>query len=153
MGSPLAAAETRPSYDEGDDVVILVQERARLGHAERYGHGVGGVARDKSVVLALVGLREAGEPTVLAQRVKALPTPGDDLVRVALVPHVEDQTILRRVVHAVQRDRQLNGAEIGGQVPAGLRDLFDQKVPQLRAQGLQLLVVQVFDVIGRVNSL
>src|SRR5687768_17724944 len=51
----------------------------------------------------------------------ALPisTAGEDLVAVRLVAHVPDQPVDRRVEDVVQRDGELDRAQVRGQVPAG----------------------------------
>jgi hypothetical protein len=66
-------------------------------------------------------------PPVHAQRSHASRRPVRYLVRIALVADVPDQPVFRRVEDVVQGDGQLDGAEIGRQVAAGLRDRFDEK--------------------------
>ena len=46
---------------------------------------------------------------------------GQDLVRIGLVADVPDDAVVRRVEDVVQRDRQLDRAEVRRQVAAGLR--------------------------------
>ena len=73
---------------------------------------------DEGVVFALSGLGEAGEAAELPQGVKQRLPAGEGLVDVALVAHVEHQTVLRRVEHPVDGYRQLHHAQIGRQMPA-----------------------------------
>ena len=55
------------------------------------------------------------------RRVRKLLTPaGQNLMGVALMAHVEHQPVSRRVEHAVDGHRQLDRAEVGGQMPARL---------------------------------
>ena len=89
------------------------------------------MSRDKGVVPALIGFREAREAAVLTQGIEAVSPPGDDLVGIALVSHVKDDPVLFGVIDAVQRQRQLHGAEIGRQVPAGFGYGLHQKAAQL----------------------
>ena len=49
---------------------------------------------------------------VLAEGTEAVPPAGYDLVDIALMADVKNHTVARCVVHAVQRDGQLHGAEI-----------------------------------------
>ena len=92
----------------------------------------------EGVVLALVALREARQAEVLAQRRHALAAAGQDLVRIGLVADVPDDAVVRGVEHVVQRDRQLDGAEVGRQVAAGFRDRFEQELAQFVGQRGQL---------------
>ena len=87
---------------------------------------------DEGVMLALPWLGKAGEPAELPQSGKQLPPSGKGLVDVALVAHVEHQTVLRRVEHPVDGHRQLDRAEVRGQMPARFRHIFQQKFTQLR---------------------
>ena len=90
IGKPAAEGTVT---DEGDDAVILAQERARLGHAQRHRDRVGGMSGDKGVVHAFARLGKAGDAAKLTQRGKLLPPPGEDLVTIALVSHVEHQPV------------------------------------------------------------
>jgi hypothetical protein len=79
---------------------------------------------------------------VHAQRAHALAAAGQHLVRIALVADVPDQAVFRRVEDGVQGDGQFDGAEVGRQVAAGLRDRVDQEGAQFGRQLRQLLAVQ-----------
>ena len=65
---------------------------------------------------------------------------------VALVAHVEHQPVPGRIKHPVDGHCQLHCPQVGGQVPAGLGHMLHQELPQLPAQGLQLVPVQGFHV-------
>ena len=75
---------------------------------------------DKSVVTALIWLREAGNSAVLAQCGEAIAPPGQDLMGVALMPDVKNDAIRSGIVNAMQRNGELNRAQIGREMPAGL---------------------------------
>ena len=104
--------------DQGQHLIVLMQQRPGPCHAQGHGHGVGGVAGDEGIMGTLPRLGEAGEAVQLAQGAKQLPPPGEGLVDIALVSHVEHQTILRRVEYPVDGHRQLHHAQIGRQMPA-----------------------------------
>ena len=104
--------------DQCQHLIVLMQQRPGPCHAQGHGHGVGGVAGDEGIVGAFPRLGEAGEAAQLAQGAKQLPPPGEGLVDVALVAHVEHQTVLRRVEYPVDGYRQLHHAQIGCQMPA-----------------------------------
>ena len=146
------AAGERAVADEREHGIVPVQKRARLGHAERHGDGVGRMARNERVMLALVWLREAGESLILPQRREPLPPTGQNFMRVALMPHVEHQPVARRIEHTVDGHRQLDRTEIGRQMPARPGDIFQQKFTQLCAKKLRLRVIQRFDIVGVTNG-
>ena len=75
----------------------------------------------------------------LAQPLEALDPAGEHLVHVGLVPGVEDDRLARRAEHPVQGDGQLDAAEVGAEVAAGLRDAADQRVADLCGQGGELV--------------
>ena len=58
------------------------------------GHAAPGVSGHEQVVLALAGVREPHEPALGADRVEPVVPPGDELVRVDLVPGVPDEPVL-----------------------------------------------------------
>ena len=60
-------------------------------------------------------------------------------MRIGLVPDVPDQEVARGVEEVVQGDRQLDRAEVRGEVAAGLRDRADDLVAQLVGELRQLL--------------
>ena len=88
----------------------------------------------KGVAGALLALRETAHAPVLAQVVKAVPAPGQQLVRVGLMSHVPYQLILREVKCEVERHGQLHNPEVRGEMPACPADLFDQELPDLLCQ-------------------
>ena len=85
----------------------------------------------EGVVLALVAARKAGDAAELAQRGHALAPAGQDLVRIGLVAHVPDQPVVRRVEDVMQRDRELDRAEVRRQMAAGLRHALEDELAQL----------------------
>ncbi len=100
-----------------------------MGHAER-------------VVLRLMAHGKPGDAAVLAQRAEALAASGEQLVAVRLVPDVPDDAIFGRVVHAMDRDGDLHGAERCPQMAAGPRDRLDDLFADLAAQRAQLLRIE-----------
>ena len=139
--------------DQRDHVVILAPEGPGAGHAEGDGDRVGSVPGDKSVVDRFTGLGKARNAPVLAEAGKAVAAAGEDLVRIALVPDVKNEPVPRRVVDAVDRQRQFDRTEIGREMSAGFGDALDLKLTELVTEGMELVMIQLFDVIGRLNSL
>ena len=85
----------------------------------------------EEVVLALVLVREPAHATCLAQQSKALATPSQHLVHIALVRHIEHEPIAAEVKDAMQSHRQLDDAQVRTQVPAGLLHTAQQELTRL----------------------
>ena len=145
---PLKAqsAAQRPVADDRHHLVVPVQQRPRPRHAQRHRHRVRGVPGHKGVVLALVGLGEPRQSSELPQRAEQLPPPGQRLVYVALVSHVQYQPVAGGVEHPVYGHRQLHRTQVGRQVPAGAGHLLHQKPPQLLAQLRRLFLRQTLHI-------
>ena len=109
------------------------------------------MAGAERVVLALGALGEAGQAALLAHGAHALAPAGQDLVRIGLVADVPDQAVVRRVEDVVQRDRQLDDAEAGAEMPAGARDRVDEIGAQLVGDLPELALLQRAEVGGRID--
>ena len=57
---------------------------------------------------------------------------------IGLVPYVEDELVLGRVVHGMQAHDELHGAQARAQVPRILRAALHHVLTDLRAQLLKL---------------
>ena len=100
------------------------------------------MADAKGIKLAFAALGKSRHAAVHAQSGHAFAAAGQYLVRVSLVADIPDQAIFRRVEDVMQRDCQLDSAEIRRQMPAGARDRVDKKIAQLFRQLRQLLAIQ-----------
>ena len=96
------------------------------------------MADAKGVVFRLFPLGKAGQAVFHAHGVHARAPAGEDFVRISLVAHVPHQAVVRGVEHIVQRHGQLDAAQVGGKVAAGLADRLHQKLAQLARQLRQL---------------
>ena len=74
-----------------------------------------------AIVFAFRAQHESVEPARLANRLKPVKPPGEDLVNIGLVADVEQQLVLGRIKNRVQRQREFHHAEVGAKVSAGLR--------------------------------
>ena len=74
--------------------------------------------RGEGVERALAGVEEGRDPALLPQGVHPGPAPGEQLVRVGLMPDVEDQVVLGRVEDPVEGDDELHRAQRGAEVAA-----------------------------------
>ena len=121
----VAAPRARPARRRV--VLQLVGDR----HAERGRDRRARVADAEGVVLALGAARKRGEPAVALDGVQPVAPAGQHLVRVGLVADVPHQPVVRRVVHVVQREGELDGAEARREMTAHLAHGLDQVAPQL----------------------
>ncbi len=112
-----AAGERRIARD-GHHVLVRPRPVARHRHAERRRERSARVPRPVAIVLALRAQQEPVQPLVLPHRVEPLAAPRENLVHVALVAHVENEFVRRRVKHPVQRDGQLHHPQVRPEVAA-----------------------------------
>ena len=100
------------------------------------------MADAKGVVGAFTAPREGGKTAFLAQAGHLFAAPGEDLVRVGLVADIPQQAIVRGVVDVMQGNGQLDYAQAGTKMAAGLAHAPQQEGPQLVGQLAQLALVQ-----------
>ena len=109
--------------------------------------------RAERVVLALVALGEAGQATALAQGTHAVASPCQDLVRIALVANIEDQLVIGRIEHGMDRHGELNDAEARSKVPTGHRDNINDFLADLLRNLFQFRPRPAFEVVGRIDRI
>ncbi len=131
---------------------IAAAQVARHGHAERGGKRGAGVAGAVAIVLAFGAEQKAVQALVLPHGVEALAPAGEHLVDVALVAHVEDEFVLRRVENAVQRDGQFHDAEVRPEMAAGLGEDSDQFVAHLLSEKRQIFFLDSLHVRRGLNG-
>jgi hypothetical protein len=100
-----------------------------------------------------MGLGKARDAAVLTQRAKIFSSSREDLVGVALMPHVKNQPIPPGIIDPMQGDCQLHDAQIGRQMAAGFGYAPDQAFPDLGAQRLQSVLRQFFYVFRTIDFL
>ena len=84
---------------------------------------------------------------------EAVSPAGEQLMHIALMAYVPDDTILRRIEDPVQRHGQLHDAQIGGQVSTVLGYGADDRLAQLSAEGLELRLLHEFQVRRRLHTI
>ena len=150
---PAHAAGERAVTDNRNHVPVAV-----AGQFEGFGHTVGvgqrrrGMAGLDPVVIALSPRRIARQTALHPQGVEVSGAPGQHLVHISLMTGVEDDRVVGRVEHAVQRQGEFHHTEVGPQVATGRRDLMDQKLADLHRQFCQLILGKVLQ-IGRAADL
>ena len=70
------------------------------------------MARAEGVVLALLALEEAADAARLLERGEPVAPPGEDLVRIRLVPDIPDDRLARRIEGGEQGNRQFDHAKV-----------------------------------------
>ncbi len=147
-------AGQRPVADDRDHgPVRLAAQLVRLGQAVGVGQAGGGVRVLHQVVLGLGLARVAGQPAALPQRAELRDPAGQQLVHVGLVPGVEDDLVLRRVEDPVDRDRELDHAEVRAEVATGPGGRLDQQVPDLPGKAGELVLAESLQVLRAFDAL
>jgi hypothetical protein len=147
------AGAHRAVADHRDRVALRPLVARGDRHAERRRDRRRRVRGAERVELALRAAREARDPAVLPQVRHALAPAGEDLVRVGLVADVPHQAIVGRVEHVMQRDGQLDRAEVRAEMSARLRDRLQQVPAQFDGQLLQLGAIESPQVSRRSHAL
>ena len=136
----------RAIADHRDRLVRPLAELVGHGKAECGGDRGRAVRRPERIIFALGALGETTKAAGLTQRADTVPASGQNLVRIALMADIEDQPVVRRVEHIMDRRGQLDHAEPRPQMAAGdgyridhFRAQFITKLPQL--VGLELAQV------------
>src|SRR5690606_19170044 len=111
------------------------------------------VARLENVVLGLVAAEEAREPALLLDRVEPVVAAGQDLVRVALVAHIPDQSVPGGVEGIVQRDREFYHTQVRREMTADLADHIDQPFPYLAGEFRELIGREPAQILRRGNPI
>ena len=105
----------------------------------------------EAVVFTFRAPDKARQAVFLAQRPNAVAPFGQDFVRVRLVPHVPDQTVIRRVEHAMQRHRQLDDAQTSTQVTTRAAHCINQLSAQFFGHLWHLRRIQSAQVVRAVD--
>ncbi|KAG1252318.1 hypothetical protein G6F65_017972 [Rhizopus arrhizus] len=101
---------------------------------------------------AEMDVEESRDPAFLAQPRHAGAASRQDLVRVGLVAHVPDDPVMRRVEHLMQRQRELDRAQVGRQVPARFGYRLQHEAAQFVRKLLQLATIQALEVCRGLNA-
>ena len=104
-----------------------------------------------AIVFAFGAQGESVEAVRLADGVEPVLAAGEQLVDVALVAHVPDKLVLRRAEDLVQRDGELDHAQVGAEVAAGFGQGVDQFLANLFGQLLALFEREFLYVFRAVN--
>ena len=119
-----------------------------FGPCDADGDREGGVAvpGDKSIVNALIRVWETRKAVQLPQGAEALVPSGQQFVGVALMAHIENERIPGGLKDAMERDRQLDCAEVGSKMSARFGYAVQQELTNFPAELLDLRTVQALQV-------
>ena len=111
------------------------------------------MAGAEGVVRAFAAVEKTGGAAGLAELAEKLAAAaGEEFVHVALVGDVEDKLVGRRIEDAVQRDRELDDAEIGADVAAVAGRDGDEFLADFLGELRQLVGAEGFDVGGAADA-
>ena len=99
--------------------------------------------RAERVILALRAFGEARKTAALTDGADPVAPTGNDFMRIALVAHIPDEAIIRRVEDVMDRSRQLNNAKPCAQMPAGHRHCVNHLSAQLIGELAQLRFLEL----------
>ena len=135
--------------DDGNVVVLaLVEHGLTDRHALSGGDTGGGMAGTEGIVFGFLALAETGNATELTELFESVASPGQHLVRVALMTDVPDDVVVGHVKDVVQGDGQLDDAEGRTEMAAGFGNGLDDLPPELVGELLQILHAKVLHVGG-----
>ena len=141
-------AGERTVADDADHLAGLAAELASGGEAERVAQPGRRVRVLHEVVLRLAPRGVSAQSALLAQRLELEHPAREHLVDIGLVPGVEDDRVLRAVEHAVHRNRELDDAEVGAEVPARPGDRADEHLSDLSAEAGEVFGSEPAQVLG-----
>ena len=98
------------------------------------------MADAEGVVFAFLASRKWSEAVFLLDRGDPVATTGQDLVWVALVADIPDQTIIWRIKQVVQGDGQLNHAQACAEMTARTGHRLDQVITNLACDFAELML-------------
>src|SRR5437867_8936515 len=99
-----------------DNVFIATAQIAPNSHAEPSGKRRAGMTGAVAIVFAFRAQKKTVKSPELAHRGKTIESPGKHFVDIALMAHVHNKAVARRIEHTVQRNGQLDHTEIRSQM-------------------------------------
>ena len=135
--------------DHGNRIAPIAAQIARHRKAQSRTDRGAGMARAEGVIGAFGPFREPRQPAAHAQGTDAVAPPGQDLVGIALVAHVPDDLVARRIEHRMQRHGQFHHAQARAQMPAGDADRADRLGAQFVGKLAQFAIAQRLEVRGQ----
>jgi hypothetical protein len=105
----------------------------------------------KGVIGTFLTPQERMETVLLPNARHLIPSSGQNLVRICLMPHIPDNLIKGGVIHIMESNGKLHDPETGGQVPAGAAHGVNKKLPKLLCQNGKLFHRELTEILRRIN--
>src|SRR5260370_24467748 len=131
--------------DDGHYVFIAAATVTRRANSERSRKSGARMSGAVAVMLALGAHRKAAQAPRAADGAKAVPPVGQQFVHIDLMAYVPDKFVLRRLESVMERDGQLDHAQIRAEMAAIPGQAFDEFQANLLRQLLELLQCQFLD--------
>ena len=147
------AGAHRAVTDHGDAAPRAVLHLVGHGKAQRSRNRGRAVRSTERIVFAFRALGEAAEPAALAQGADTVAAPGQDLVRIALVPDVPHQLVFRRIENIVDRRGQFDHAQTRSQMATGLADRVDHFGTQFVGELPQLVLAELAEIVWGIDRI
>ena len=106
----------------------------------------------EKVIVRLTRIGEACDAVFLSQPGEQGESTGEQLVRVALMAHVEKKTVMAEIKYVVQRDRKFHNPDIGSEMAPGLHDLITDCLPDVPSQFGELIDGQFSEINGTLDG-
>ena len=145
------AAAQRTVSDDSNDIAFFAFQVTAFGQSSGQADRGGGMADDEMVVCAFRRLGVARHVVVFFRIEISLFPSGQHLVGIALVGHVEDNLVFRRVEHVMQGDGGFHHAEVRTEMAAVVAQAVQQCFAHFSAQQVEFFQRQFFHVFRRVD--
>ena len=145
------SAAQRTVSDDSNDIAFFAFQVTAFGQSSGQADRGGGMADDEMVVCAFRRLGVARHVVVFFRIEISLFPSGQHLVGIALVGHVEDNLVFRRVEHVMQGDGGFHHAEVRTEMAAVVAQAVQQCFAHFSAQQVEFFQRQFFHVFRRVD--
>lgn len=129
-----APCRSVPVADHRDHIVGFPVYIPALCHSAGKADGRGGVTDGEDVMFTFLRIGKAADRGKLFGIGIGIFPPGEELVGVALVRHIENDFVRRRIENIVQGNRCFNDGQIGANVTAGHAQVQKHLLPDFSAQ-------------------
>ena len=135
----------------GNRVAIIFRRDEFIAalQSQRGGNAASGVTGHQQIVRAFGRVGVAHQATLVANRVETGVAAGEHLVGINLVARVPDKPILAEIKRRVQSQRQLDHAQVRGQVGRSRLANAAQSLAHLAGQLVKLFIRETVKVAGR----
>ena len=131
-------------------LMILSLHLSCFGKAKRCRNGSRRVSYTESVVLALRTFRETADSVFCPISFEGLTTSRNDLMGISLMTNIENDLILRGIIHIMQSDDKFYSTEARSEMARIHCATLDHVLTYLLTQGAKLINTQTFDITRRV---